>query len=225
RVNCRRSYFYKVKQWQGGRWVYIYDGATAHQYFNASDFATLSTFLGLTCGQLPPPDGTDFATLQAIGSTPAYDLTSHYGGVGGGGVDLTQTGAYSVVAPPANGGLVGAGDAPWAKTLSFLLYFHPDLKNLGAHYYRMSVVAADSTGAPLGGATPEVIVNSVSWQKFVLVGLNWEVEVQALGPKVSAGNAVAGLFEIPYNADAFWLGGQYHQSLDTTKYADGRYLV
>jgi len=225
-IFCRRSYFYKVKQWQGGGWVYIYDGSAANQYFNASDFASLSTFRGLTCGQVPPPDGTDFATLQAIGGTPSYQLTSHYGGENA-GIDLTQTGAFSVLAPPSNGGLVGSDDAPWAKTLSFLLFFHPDLKNIGAKFYRLSVVAADSTGAPAGGASPEVILNPVAWQKFVFVGSNWQVEAAALGPntKVTGGNTIIGLFEIPYNADALWLGGQYHQWLDTTRYADGRYLL
>jgi hypothetical protein len=226
-INCRRSYFYKVKQWNGTGWVYIYDGAAAYQYFNADQFASLETVLGLSCGQAPPPPGTDFAMLQQIGGTSSYLLHSNWNGANSLDVDLTQTSEFGLSTPPSSGGLVDFGgytDAPWAQTLSFLLYFHPGLEALGAFYYRLSIVAADSTGNPQGGATPSPIMNSVSWSEWVLDSHgNWVTQAQGLGP-VSKG-AQNGLFQIPYADDALWLGDQFHQYLDTTAYANGRYLL
>ena len=226
-INCRRSYFYKVKQWNGVSWTYIYDGAAAYQYFNADQFANLQTFLGESCGQAPPPPGTDFAMLQQIGGTSSYLLHSNWNGANGADVDLTQTGEFGLNAPPANGGLVDFGgytNAPWAQTLSFLLYFHPGLEALGVFYYRLSIVAADATGNPQGGAPPAPIMNSLSWSEWVLdIHGNWVPQAQGLGP-VSKGSQ-NGLFQVPYAADALWLGGQFHQYLDTTKFANGRYLL
>ncbi|HEX4022330.1 MAG TPA: hypothetical protein VHX63_14390 [Acidobacteriaceae bacterium] len=212
---CRRSYFYKVKQWLGGQWVYVYDGGAAYQYFNADTFANLSTLLGYACGTvMPPPPGTDFVILQQIGATLSYALHSNYGGVDGSNNDLTQTGPYSVVAPAPNGnaGLVNDNNAPWCKTLSFMLYFDPGMEALGAYYYRMSVAPADVNGNPVG--TMQLVQNAIAWSKYVLVGTQIEIEPQVLGP-VTASNGVNGLFLIPYNADADWLSDQAHQYFDT----------
>ena len=221
-LNCRRSYFYKVKQWNGSAWVYIYDGAAAHQYFNADQFANLETLLGQSCGQAPPPPGTDFATLQQIGSTPSYLLHSNWNGATSAGMDLTQVSAFGLSTPPANGGLVDFGsyeDAPWAQTLSFLLYFHPGLEALNAFYYRLSMVPSDASGNPLSGATPTPIKNSVSWSKWVPDGTGWTTASQNLGPNSPGGQD--GLFQIPYPDDALWLGDQFHQYLDTTTLSSG----
>ncbi len=215
-IFCHRSYFYKVKQLQGGQWVYIYDGAAANQYFSADEFAYLSTLLGNACGTVtPPPPGTDFATLQQIGSTLSYALHSHYGGVDGSNNDLTQTGAYSVAAPPPDGGLVNSNNAPWCKTLSFMLYFDPGMEALGAYYYRMSVAPADLNGNPVGPMQP--IQNPIAWSKYVLVGTEVDIEPQVLGPNsvVNGSNTINGLYLIPYNADQDWLSGQFHQYFDT----------
>jgi hypothetical protein len=58
---CRVSYFYKVRQWQGNQWVYIYDGAAVNAYFKASDDAHLKTWKGIACnpdgGGIPNPGG------------------------------------------------------------------------------------------------------------------------------------------------------------------------
>lgn len=215
---CRKSYFYKVKQFLNGHWVYVYDGLAAHQYFTADQFASLSTFGGQACGQQPPPPGEDFATLQAIGFTQTYDINSHYAGQNLAGVDLTQIGATSLATPPDNGGLRIGDDAPWAKTLSLLLYFHEGLQNpaIGAVYYRLSVVAADNAGNPLSGATPDPIINPVTWSKFVDTPHGFAITGVGLGPNVVGGTT--GLFTIPYGTD--WLNGQFHQTLDTTLYAN-----
>lgn len=216
---CWRSYFYKVKQFQNGSWVYIYDGAAAHQYFTADEIANLSTFLGYACGTVPPPPGTDFVILQQIGSTLSYALHSNYAGVDGSNNDLTQTGPYSVVAPPASGGLVSSNNAPWCKNLAFTLYFDPGMEALGAYYYRMSVAPADLNGNPLGTMQP--IQNPIAWSKYVTVVVGGipqiDIVPQTLGPTSVVNGAVTvnGLFQIPYNADADWLSDQAHQYFDT----------
>jgi len=214
---CFRSYFYKVKQMESGAWVYIYDGAAAHQYFNADQIANLSTFLGNACGSVPPPPGTDFVTLQQIGSTLSYNLHSNYEGVDGSNNDLTQTGAYTVAAPiPDNGGLVNANNAPWCKTLAFMLYFDPGMEALGAYYYRMSYAPADANGNPVGPM--QLLQTPIAWWKFVtvIVGGIPEIEIvpQTLGPNTVG--TLNGLYQIPYNADADWLSAQFHQYFDTT---------
>jgi hypothetical protein len=217
---CWRSYFYKVKQFQGGTWVYIYDGAAAQQYFTADEVANLSTLLGFACGTVPPPPGTDFVTLQQIGSTLSYALHSNYAGADGANNDLTQTGPYSVAAPPASGGLVNSNNAPWCKTLYFTLYLDPGMETLGAYYYRMSLAQADLNGNPVGAMQP--IQNPIAWSKYVtvIVGGIPEIEIlpQTLGPTSvvnGVGATVNGLFQIPYNADADWLSDQAHQYFDT----------
>ena len=228
-LNCSRSYFYKVRQMINGAWVYVYDGSAAHQYFNADQAAHLSTLLGNACGTTPPPAGTDFVTLQQIGGTPAYNLHSNYAGVTPGNLDKTQTGPYSVAAPPALGGLVSFGgynDAPWCKVLSFMLYFDPGMEALGAYFYRVSFAPADTNGNPVGGM--QTVVNPISWSKFIarVVGGITEIDIepQTLGPNTV--NAVTGLYQIPYNATAApvtvtgsnqdWLSGQAHQYFDTS---------
>lgn len=218
---CGRSFFYKVKQLVGGAWQYIYDGSAANQYFSADETANLSTLLGNACGYVQPPaPGQDFVILQQIGGTLSYALHSNYGGVDASNNDLTQTGQYSVLPPPANGGLVNGNNAPWCKTPYFMLYFDPGMEALGAYYYRLSVAPADLNGNPVGALQP--IQNSIAWNQFVVTWVGGIAEIDivpvTLGPNsvINGGNTVGGLFKIPYNADADWLSGQFHQYFDTT---------
>ncbi len=191
---CSTLYYYVVRQWQDTHWVTIYDGAAAHQYFTANEFADLETWSGRSCGQTTPPPGTDFATLQEIGSTGAWALNSHYMGEDGAQNDLTQTSEFGVAPPPPDGGLVTANGAPWAQTLSFMLYFHPALEAMGAHYYRMSIAQADLTGNAVG--TPQPITNPVAWSYFVQTGpTTWDIVSYSLGPNVAGGQN--GLYEFP----------------------------
>ncbi|MGD0829892.1 MAG: hypothetical protein ABR907_03035 [Terracidiphilus sp.] len=213
---CSHSFFYKVKQFVGGSWVYIYDGSAAHQYFSADEVANLSTLLGNACGGVQPPPGTDFVNLQQIGSTLSYALHSNWDVDTATNTDHTQTGPYSVQTPPSYGGLVNANNAPWCKTLSFMLYFDPGMEALGAYYYRMSIAPADLNGNPVGAMQP--IQNSIAWLKYVEVVVNGQTQIdvlpQTLGPNTVG--SLNGLFQIPYNADADWLSGQAHQYYDTT---------
>jgi hypothetical protein len=227
--NCYRSYFYKVYQQQNGQLVCIYDGAAAHQYFAADDFANLSTLSGSACTNPQPIPGTDFVVLQQIGATSTHTLHSNYGVPDASGNDTTQTGPYSVATPPVNGGLVNANDAPWCKTLDFMLYFDPGMQGLGAYYYRMSVAPADLNGNPVGTMQP--LQNAIAWSKYALGTSGVETDPQTLGPQPpitnSVGAFVQDLYVIPYNSatiqpvgstspDQDWEPGQFHQYFDTT---------
>ena len=258
RINCRSSYFYKFKQLINGVWTYVYDGAAAHQYFNADQAANLHSWTGVTCGQQPPLPGTDFVAFQAIGGTDTSELNSHWSTptvVGGVNIDQTQTGDTALggpigvgpqVGPPQDGGLVlpggsWASGAPWGGTIQFLLAFDPGLQALGAVYYRMSVVQADTNGAAKTGAPLQVIKNPIAWSQFQIVGSNLTEPVIPLGPNIVVdvdGNSIDGLFLIPYaptTPDTTWQSNQYHQYLDTTTLpnilggtpgaGNGRYLV
>ncbi|HLQ35867.1 MAG TPA: hypothetical protein VK457_24525 [Chloroflexota bacterium] len=221
RRNCFTTYCYKVKQWQGNQWAYIYDGCAHHQFFSAGQFADITTTRGQACGDPGQWDNDrPFVALQDIGSTRSYALNSHYLGMDGAGHDLTQVSATAVAAPPANGGLCNPSSSPglmqlvnqpWGEVLLFRLHFDPGMKALGARYYRISVVLADANGQPNG--TPTILTNAVAWQKFVHVNNQVQIQVEGLGPNPVG--AETGLYVIPYADDADWLDGQYHQYWDT----------
>ncbi|HWF03268.1 MAG TPA: hypothetical protein VHA06_06250 [Candidatus Angelobacter sp.] len=103
-------------------------------------------------------------------------------------------------------------------TLNLQLYFHEGLQSpdIGAVYYRLSVVASDNNGNPLGGATPQSLHDSVTWTKFVEVGGQFQTEPVLLGPNLV--NGAGDLFTIPYGPD--WENGQFHQILDTAPFAN-----
>lgn len=222
-LNCRISYFYKVKQFVNGVWQCVYDGAAANQYFNADEVANLRAQSGQLCYQPPVlPPGT--ATLQQIGFYPAYDFNSHWvptptSGPNA-GIDQTQVGDGLLAALPQNAGLGTADGAPWTGTISIMLNFDPALKQVGAYYYRLSTVQADpsGSGAPISGATPSPILNPVAWTYQDDSVFPPATKTLPLGP--SAAVAAPGLFIIPYVGDRNWYGnadntGFYHQTLDT----------
>lgn len=223
-AGCRSAQVRKgFRQWQDGQWVYIYDGSQKHEYFDDGAFADLETPFGRVCGQEDPGVENDrpFVMLQNIGGTSSSQLHSHWLGKNSTGTDLTQTSDDGMALPPVNGGLAhpsssnGKGvlvNRPWGENLALLLYFHPGLKALDAHYYRMSVVKADTNGQPLAGAVPVPLTNPLSWLKFVWISGQWEIAGESLGPdtKVVGGQTVNGLYKIPYSTDALWLGGQVH---------------
>jgi len=218
-LNCRTSYFYKVKQFVGGVWTYVYDGAAAHQYFTADQIANIATQTGVVCVQ-PPPLPAGAVTLQAIGATDAWDINSHWAGADGGGNDLTQTGAALMPIATPDAGLLLADGAPWTETLYLSLNFDEGMKSAGAVYYRLSTVQADLAGNPIGA--PQPIGNAVSWNYLDISSFPPVTRMQPLGPVTPSGSPNAGLFTIPYFSDQDWLGlangpaGLFHQYLDTT---------
>ncbi len=222
RVNCTVSYTYKIKQWIGGQYVYVYDGEAAQDYFSPSELAELKTFnpQAETCNQPDPPvdgQGQPFVMLQNIGTTDTYRLHSP-----------KQNSNNGLNQPlPANVGLMDQNystDCPLGGTLDLLLYIDPDMRNTSARYYRFSLVAANASGNPQAGATPEMLVSGVSWRKFVAGTFPPQIEAEALGPQTV--NGTEGLFRIPYvDANNRWLSNQYHYRLDTTQKLNGKYLL
>jgi hypothetical protein len=215
RSGCRTTYYYKVRQWQENQWVYIYDGSTTNEYFKASDDAQLRTWKGLACqpeGGINP--GGDFVMLENIGSTQSWRLASP-----------TQDSEFGVSSANPSDGLTNIGQ-PWGKTLHFRLKFSEGLKALGAKYYRVSVVKANSSGDPESGAVPQPLTSPVAWRRWINVGGQIKTEAVTLGPVV-ASNGTSALYLIPYEADAplGWLWFQYHQTWNTTVHDNAKHLV
>lgn len=217
--NCTLTYSYKVKQWNGTSWVYIYDGASIHQYFKSTDFARLRTYLGHGCkGQPPQGIPGEFVELESIGSTYSYNLHTP--------VQNTEYG----VSPPitiANAGLVdfgGVPDAPWATTLQFFIRFTEGLQNLpiNAKYYRVSVIKADASGQPTGTRT--ILTNSLGWYKWDYVGgsTNPTPVFVPLSMNPADVGGKHGLVQIPFNSLAYygWLSNQYHAAWNTVEPSD-----
>lgn len=181
------------------------------------------TYTGRACDQDNDGYSNDqpFVVLQDIGSTRSYFLNSHYQGQTA-GFDLTQIDENAVAAPPVNGGLANPSSSngekllvnrPWGADLWFRLYFDEGMKILGAMYYRMSVIKAQANGHAVSGS-PTILTNPISWQKYVHVGSHVEIQGVGLGPNPVGSET--GLYKIPYDSDAEWLDGQYHQYWDTT---------
>ena len=227
-LNCRTSYFYKVKQFVNGVWQYIYDGSAANQYFSADEVANLYSQSGQLCYQPPVlPPGT--ATLQQIGFIPAYDFNSHWVPTAtsgpNAGIDQTQVGDGVMAPLPQNAGLGLADGAPWTDTVWIMLNFDPGLKSAGAYYYRLSTVQADPSGSgqPIAGATPKPITNNIAWNYQDDSVFPPVTKTLPLGPSSTV--ATPGLFIIPYPGDRNWYGnadntGFFHQTLDTTTLAN-----
>ena len=214
---CKVTYYYKVRQWQDNQWVYIYDGSTTNDYFKESDDARLRTWKGLACdpGTTIPDPGGDFVMLENIGVIPSWKLDSP--------LQNSETGLSS--ANPGDG-LVNHNytGQPWAMTLSFRLKFTEGMKALGAKYYKVSVVKANSSGNPAG--VPQPLTDPVAWKRWKWVGPQLQTEAVALGPNVVGTNSA--LYLIPYEADApdgGWLWFQFHQSWNTTKGDNAKYLI
>ena len=218
RLNCRTSYFYKVKQFVNGVWTYVYDGAAAHQYFSADEVANLRTLTGQVCFQPPPLPGNNYIALQAIGETNTWALNSHWNGALA-GVDQTQTGDVAMASPVTDAGLETGNGAPWATTLALLLNYDPALQaaSPSPYYYRVSVVQADAAGKPMAGAPQVTLMTPISWSYFDMSTNPVSIASQPLGPVTVGGNQ--GLYQIPYfgGSNPSWLGNQFHQYLDTTK--------
>lgn len=215
---CYTTYFYKVKQWIGGQYIYVYDGEAKNAYFSSAQEAVLSTysFLAETCGNYTPPttgQGKRYVMLQAIGNTDTYHLHTPM-----------QTSATGINQPlPSNAGLIDFGgqtNCPLGATLKLLLYIDPDMNSVGARYYRFSMVKTDTNGNATG--TPQILDREVAWRKFINGTFPPKLEAVALGPKLIGGEE--GLYQIPYVSNSNkWLGNQVHYKLDTTDFADGNY--
>ena len=214
---CHVSYYYKVRQWQEDQWSYIYDGTSVNEYFESNEEANLSTWKGLACQpeeEITPDD--EFVLLENIGVIPSWKLNSPL-----------QVSEMGVTTANTDDGLVDHNYAgqPWGKALSFRLKFSEGLKSLGAKYYRISVVKANSNGDPEVGQTPQIQTSPLAWRRWINVGGQIKTEAVSLGPNVAGSQS--GLYLIPYEADAplGWLWFQFHQIWNTTTHENGKHLV
>lgn len=217
---CHDEYAFVVRQNIGGLVITIYNGLAANQWFHYGDEPTLTSYhpLAQGCRHNDFPGEGAFALLQDIGDTGSFNLKTP---------DATDW--DRVAAPAYNDGLAFpvplAADAlgkpknrNWGGTLKLRYAFSEPLKGAGAQFYRISVIAADNTGAPVGVRT--YLSAGLSWKRYTGGG---DVVPESLGP-VSVGGQ-DNLYRIPYDADADWQSGQYHGYLDTTDFPEGRYLL
>ena len=239
--NCSKRYFYKVRQRINGVWVYIYDGAARHEYFERADFADLEAYRGRSC--TTPDDDYEhdkpFVLLEGIGSTPSSELISRWGGMTAGGADLTQISDDAVSAPPANGGLVYPPDpgdpdtnvlknCPWGGDLYLRLHFSPDMENapVNAEFYRVTFREADSNGQPIAGPLLE-FSEELSWTRYAMVNGQTEIQPETLGPfPTNIGEPQpANLYKIPYANDHDWTTDVIHHAVFRTGTRNARFLV
>jgi hypothetical protein len=218
---CHRSFGYKVRQRIQGQWVTVYDGIAAHDWFAEGTPADLRTgeWRALECGsgpgEGPQGEGQPFVILEYVGSS----TTKHFN-------FPAQNGISRVGALAANSGTYTTGyapDCPFGSSLGLRLWVHPDMQPI-ATYYRLSVVPVADTGLPSGGVT--ILDAPVTWSRFVLVGGEWVVTSELLSANPASVGGQQGLARIPYwSGGNHWLSSQYHQTWNTSLFADGKYLV
>ncbi|MEJ2652612.1 MAG: hypothetical protein P8173_12670 [Gammaproteobacteria bacterium] len=222
-INCHEEYAFVVKQNINGVSTVIYNGVAAHQWFHYGDYPTLVShhLQAQGCRQNPfPNEEGAFVLLQDIGLTGTFHLKTPDAA----GWDRVAAPAYNDgLAYPAADTSAAKGkylDRNWGGTLLLRCHFSEHMKAVGAKYYRISVVASDGNGNPMGDRTHLPVSQ---WRYYELIGPDIYVKQTALGPD-NAGTQ-NNLYEIPYYADHDWQSGQYHAVLDTTKYANGRFLL
>lgn len=214
---CHDEYAYIVKQSFGAFTLTIYDGVAAGHWHDDDDDPTLTSYHPLAYGCRHNPPGA-FVFLDLIGDTGAHEL-----------ITPDADGAASVATPSYNSGLVFPAPSPaaavganlnrnWGGTLKLSYMFSEGMQDVGAKYYRISVVEADANGDPTG--TYYYLDAGLSWNKSVSDGLGGvDIVPVSLGP-TSAGTGSDTqnfLYEIPYDTNPItdWNDGQYHAYLNT----------
>lgn len=216
---CHWEYAFVVKQVIDDEVVTIYDGLSANKWFRSRQDVELVSYhrRALACddGGLED-DGTRHALLLRIGHrTDAHHLETP-----------VPSGAESVQAP--FGGFTEAQDwglsvgypysasyANWGGTLGLYFFFSKGLRDLGIEKYRVRVVRANADGTPTGA--PVTLDRPITWRRAQF-GQSPPTEPFPLGP-------TGGLYTIPYWDDGPWIPGEFHAYLDTTDFANDRYMV
>ncbi|WP_380877472.1 hypothetical protein ACFB49_12970 [Sphingomonas sp. DBB INV C78] len=219
--HCFTTFAYRVKQQINGIWTTVYDGVAGHDYFAEGEEADLHTShpAARPCGDGPePPDpgeGIPFVMLEHVTGAGTHHFNFP-----------VQTGLSNVASLVADSGLydfAGVPDAPWGGGLGLRLWFSPSLDGTVV-YYRLKVVAVDAAGDPVG--TPTVLDAPVAWSRYVFIGGDVKTTSTGLAANPADVGGEAGLFTVPYWSNGMnWLSGQFHQSWNTTDFADGRYML
>ena len=221
-LNCHDEYAYVVKQMIDGETVTIYDGLAANKWFHSSSDAKLVSYhpRAQSCRHNEFPGEGAFVLLQDIGDTGSFHLKTPNAS----GWDRVDTPLYNDgLAFPAANAAAAKGkyrDRNWGGTLRLRYHFSETMKDVGAKYYRVSVVAANGTGDPIGGRT---YLAPTQWQYYEYDGTVVHNRKVSLGPHSPGGQF--NLYEIPYDADHAWHSGLYHALLDTTDFPEGRFLL
>jgi len=216
RAGCKEEFAYVITQTLGGVTRTICNGVLVNQWFAAGENPTLTSHsaFAFACRDDGEPGTGAFVYLDTIGGMQSHRLATP-----------VSTG-WDRVAPPAyNGGLADPAPLPaaavgalvdrnWGGTLPSNIMFSEDPRNaaVGARYYRVSVTAATSAGAPTGARS--YLGGGLRWTKAVSTPLRTEVVPEVLGPFSLGGHD--SLYEIPYDTEANWGAGQHHAYLDTT---------
>ncbi len=219
------EYAFVVKQSIDGETITIYDGIAANAWFRYGDHANLVSYhnKALTCrvNEIPGEDTGAFAMLLDIGRTKSYRLKTP---------DAAEWDRVAV--PVYNDGLAYPTTDPadakgadlnrnWGGTLLLLYHFSEPMKAIGAKYYRVSVVAADSNGNPDGPRSYQVPSNWTYLEEAVGGGIL--TKPVSLGPNSKGGED--NLYEIPYDDDHEWKSNQYHAVLNTSQLPNERHLL
>lgn len=214
---CHEEFAYVVRQPFGQFSLTIYNGVAAGQWYHQGDNPTLTSYSRFAYGCRNNPDG-NFVFLDLVGDTGAHEL-----------ITPDADGADSVASPAYNSGLVFPAPNPaaaqgaalnrnWGGTLKLSFMFSEGMQDVGAKYYRVSIVEADGAGNPTG--TRHYYDAGLSWNKAVPDGGGGvDIVPVSLGP-TSAGagaNQQNFLYLIPYDTNPVtdWNAGQYHAHVDT----------
>jgi hypothetical protein len=224
RPNCHHEYAFVVRQNINGSTVTIYDGVAANKWFTSTSGIELVSWdwraVGCRGNPFPGESGA-VVILQDIGATESWRLKTP-----------NQDTWDSVLPPAFNDGLLDPvatlaaakgnyHNSNWGGTLALRYHFSEPLKGQDGIYYRVSVVRADASGNPTG--TRSYYASPLSWLYFEIIGTDYWVQSDSLGPQTIGGEA--NLYRIPYDADRDWHDGQYHAFIDTTAFANDRYLI
>ena len=219
--NCHHEYAYRVKQVFGDITITIYDGVAANHWYHYGEEADLVSYSPFArgCRHNDFPGEGAFVLLQDIGDTGSWRLKTPDAT----GWDRVATPVYNDgLAFPAANPAAAIGkylDRNWGGTLKLRYHFSEPMRAIGARYYRVSVVGADNNGNPTGSRR---YLSPAEWYYYEFTP-SISVEKVALGPFNVGGQG--DLYEIPYDADRDWQSGQYHALLNTTEYANGRFLL
>ncbi len=208
RPGCHNEYSYVVKQSFGAFTITIYNGLAANRWHHAGDDPTLTSYHPLAYGCRTNPGGAE-VYLDVIGETGAHEL-----------ITPDADGPDSVQSPVSNSGLVFPVPGPkghnrnWGGTLKLSYMFTEGIQDVGAKFYRISVVEADAAGNPIE-STRHYLDAGLSWNKNV----SGHIIPVSLGP-ISAGTGADTqnfLYQIPFdtNPTTDWNADQYHAYLNT----------
>lgn len=231
-VNCTEKFAFVVKQVVNGQTVVIYNGLASYQWFATSTNITLTTYNPQAMGCMDPTPPVDaagnFILLQDITGGASYRLATPDQSAPfdcATGINY-NSGLFDP--DPANDPLASRGkytDRNFGGTLALRYYFSQGTRTManGAAFYRVSVVEADAAGNATGPRS--YYSDALGWLYYNVTATDIFVVSENLGPQTVAGEA--NLYKVPHIAEPGrpWLSGQAHAFIDTTKFANRRYLI